>query len=700
VVVDVNGTGFISTTKVLVDLVAVQTTYVSATKVTTNFLGALSTAKTYTVQVQNPNEEPSNSKPYVVAVTPPSTSTVTSLAPNTASASGGVTIDVNGTAFKVGAVVLANGLAVQTTYVSATKLTTNYFATNPNEGTYQVGMKNPNEQQTNTLPFTLTEVLPNIPLTGLFGWWDAARDSSFVAGTTGKITQWKDRNNTAARTMTPFGGTEVARGGSLSGNKFVSTTSAIHMGVDTSPTSLPATNMCVFMAVRTPSTRGACASWAHTALYLAHHVAFTTAAQHTYDSGRIDAGPETLNQWQVMSYVRDSTTLTMRRDGVALTLSNPSGGQASTSGVSIGIDSSSTGIRNPTDMAELIVYNRLLNGTEITQVETYLRDKWFGVGKPGAPTLMTTTSGDTQVALTWTAPAYIGSGAITDYAIQRSTDGVTWTNVTKSVSTALSYTVTGLTNDVGQYFQVAAVNATGTSQWSKMLYSIPGPWPKTGLMGWWDASDAASITATGGSVSQWNDKTGGGYHMTQATGAAQPKTGVTTVNGRNAIQFDGVDDAMRTSTFLPTGIIRFAMFFVVRADGAQSAAGGYTPFAFMHGDGLGGAGLALLLAYNTVIGAVHFQVATMAGTSTAPTSGTHLMSLVRTGGTSSLRYDTVQEATSTSVPPTPSGFACVGGVSPTYLKGSVCEAMIYAIPPNDAERLQLESYFRTKWGTP
>lgn len=63
---------------------------------------------------------------------------------------------------------------------------------------------------------------------------------------------------------------------------------------------------------------------------------------------------------------------------------------------------------------------------------------------------------------------------------------------------------------------------------------------------WLDASDSATITASGGSVSQWNDKSGAGNHVTQGTSSMQPTTGTTTLNGLNVVSFDGTD-TMRTA---------------------------------------------------------------------------------------------------------------------------------------------------------
>lgn len=67
---------------------------------------------------------------------------------------------------------------------------------------------------------------------------------------------------------------------------------------------------------------------------------------------------------------------------------------------------------------------------------------------------------------------------------------------------------------------------------------------------WLDAADQATIIDSGGFVSQWNDKSEVGNNVTQFTGSSQPLTGVNTINGRNAIAFDGVNDFMRRGSFI------------------------------------------------------------------------------------------------------------------------------------------------------
>ena len=62
------------------------------------------------------------------------------------------------------------------------------------------------------------------------------------------------------------------------------------------------------------------------------------------------------------------------------------------------------------------------------------------------------------------------------------------------------------------------------------------------LLTWHDASDLSTITLTSGFVSQWDDKSGNGNHLVQGTGSKRPGSGVESINGLNAIDFDGTND--------------------------------------------------------------------------------------------------------------------------------------------------------------
>lgn len=78
-----------------------------------------------------------------------------------------------------------------------------------------------------------------------------------------------------------------------------------------------------------------------------------------------------------------------------------------------------------------------------------------------------------------------------------------------------------------------------------------GPWTPADIatVAWYDASDTDTITASSGLVSQWDDKSGNDYHLTQGTGDDQPSTGTSTQGGLNIIDFT-IGDYMEYGTAL------------------------------------------------------------------------------------------------------------------------------------------------------
>lgn len=86
---------------------------------------------------------------------------------------------------------------------------------------------------------------------------------------------------------------------------------------------------------------------------------------------------------------------------------------------------------------------------------------------------------------------------------------------------------------------------------------------------WFDASVAGDFTfGTGSKVAQWNDKSGNGHHVAQATAGLQPdRSG--TQNGLSTVVFDGTDDQLQTTNYDVEQ--RCTIFAVVNAtDTAQS----------------------------------------------------------------------------------------------------------------------------------
>jgi len=102
--------------------------------------------------------------------------------------------------------------------------------------------------------------------------------------------------------------------------------------------------------------------------------------------------------------------------------------------------------------------------------------KYFA--QPTAPQAVTAVAGGESVALTWSAPSFVGSG-VTYYQVEKSTDGTTYTTLSSTISsTTYSYTATGLTGGQAYYFRVAALYSGGTGAygypWTK-IYGTQSP---------------------------------------------------------------------------------------------------------------------------------------------------------------------------------------------------------------------------------
>jgi hypothetical protein len=168
------------------------------------------------------------------------------------------------------------------------------------------------------------------------------------------------------------------------------------------------------------------------------------------------------------------------------------------------------------------------------------------VDVPGAPTGVQGTVGDTEVALQWTAPAAPTGATLTGFFVEHSSDGgVTWTRSTQLAATAVSHTVTGLTNGTTYQFRVAAVNDSGIAptapetvfgigSFSTPISVTPLDTPTIALAFDTGSSNSDFVTSNGTvnvgdlqSGGTWEFSTDGGNSFTTGTGTSftlQPGT--------------------------------------------------------------------------------------------------------------------------------------------------------------------------------
>ena len=103
---------------------------------------------------------------------------------------------------------------------------------------------------------------------------------------------------------------------------------------------------------------------------------------------------------------------------------------------------------------------------------------------PGAPTRLEATSGgQTQIDLSWTAPADDGGSAVTGYRIEVSEDGASWNDLVGDTrSTATGYSHTGLTPGVTRHYRVSAINSAGVGPPSNIANAATGVAPTPDLV--------------------------------------------------------------------------------------------------------------------------------------------------------------------------------------------------------------------------
>ena len=80
---------------------------------------------------------------------------------------------------------------------------------------------------------------------------------------------------------------------------------------------------------------------------------------------------------------------------------------------------------------------------------------------PGAPTGLTAKPGNTQVTLSWAAPASDGGSPVSGYNVFEGTTADLSGSAPVTNVTGTTVTLPGLINGTTYYFKVAAVNAVG-----------------------------------------------------------------------------------------------------------------------------------------------------------------------------------------------------------------------------------------------
>jgi hypothetical protein len=215
---------------------------------------------------------------------------------------------------------------------------------------------------------------------------------------------------------------------------------------------------------------------------------------------------------------------------------------------------------------------------------------------------------------------------------------------------------------------------------------------------WYDADDASTFSFSSGAVvSQWRDKSGNARHLAQGTVAAQPQRNGTINAKSNGVAFDGNDDVLlwngTTVSTSPFTIVVVAKPIAVKANANIF-------------DVSGAAGRALLEANPTSRWRM-FAGSIFDYTTVPPASGTvYLASAEYNGASSKLRLNRAATAsgdagTNAFMDGNPLDFIVGRGQNVgTEMQVVIAELIVINGVLSTANRIALESYLSSKWGTP
>jgi hypothetical protein len=220
--------------------------------------------------------------------------------------------------------------------------------------------------------------------------------------------------------------------------------------------------------------------------------------------------------------------------------------------------------------------------------------------------------------------------------------------------------------------------------------------PRTlsGLSAWYDASVTSSVTLTGGFVSQWNDLSGNGINLSQSTEANRP--GTATVNGRQAVDFDGSNDNLNNTTEVTPGTVFNVHIIDTSAGqsvyGVQSGSGATVRSSSLIFSSLG--------EYRSQSIASGFNAGFSGGSRTAnPRISAHTFSGTAIAGRlDGAGFGGTTTTTGTNVNGVWLGIRNIGGVLSLPMDGKICEHLIYNRVLSDTEIATVERYLAAKWG--
>jgi hypothetical protein len=210
----------------------------------------------------------------------------------------------------------------------------------------------------------------------------------------------------------------------------------------------------------------------------------------------------------------------------------------------------------------------------------------------------------------------------------------------------------------------------------------------SGLVYWLDASQSSTITTATG-VSEWRDAAGGSIKATQSTGNNQPAYQTAQQNGRNALYFDGANDAMSIGDLSASFPSAATAIFAYKPDGDTE----YTLYQTANNSSFWAYPTA-----RTYIGTFKATRLNNVASALMPTNANGIVGIVSDSTAYRVYIDgTLAHDVAADYSAGTAHQIGTNGLGTTY-KGWLYEAMFYSTALSASQLSAARSYLRGKWG--
>jgi hypothetical protein len=343
------------------------------------------------------------------------------------------------------------------------------------------------------------------------------------------------------------------------------------------------------------------------------------------------------------------------------------------------------------EIAEVIVFDRVLEGQDRNDVTFYLNTRYRLVDAPSAPSNLTATGASpTQISLTW---VYSLPTNATSFKIERRAGGAGAFQPRAVVVDATSYFDPDLQPATGYTYRVRSSNPAGDSDYSNeanaSTLSQSGEVPM-GNLALWLKADAGVLRQAAGGVRNWFDQSGNLRDAKQTTATAQPVWTDGLVNGRPVLEFEG-NDTLSLPNVL-NGTTQAEIFVVLKADVDKPA----TPRQLWDLGG-GGANGGYPATGGIIAESFGSTTTRWVGDPVQPLDQYHLYNVAGQAGEWAARINGMLQARATGNVYAFEAVPVLGYGAAYYFSGDLAEIMIFNRVLNEAERESAHRYLNSKY---